>query len=312
MQTPAGYELKDGVFHVTDWWAAIFNPSFLYRLAHMGTAAFLSSAAAIAGVSAWYLLKGRHRAFAERGFSLAMWMVAVAAPLQVVIGDLHGLNTLHHQPMKVAAMEGHWETSRGMPMLLFAIPDQEAATNHYAVGIPKLGSLILAHELDGEVKGLSEVPPEDRPPVAIVFWAFRAMVGIGLLLATIGVISLWLRYKHTLYATAWFHRLAVAASPLGFVAILSGWIVTEVGRQPYTVYGLFRTSESVSPGVAASAVASSLGLFVLVYTALVAAFVLYASRAIRLGPAEELEVPLHDDRQRAVAAGGAVSPAPAE
>jgi cytochrome d ubiquinol oxidase subunit I len=312
MQTPAGYELKDGVFHVADWWAAIFNPSFPYRLAHMATAAFLSSAAAVAGVSAWYLIKGRHRAFAEKGFSLAMWMVAVAAPLQVVIGDLHGLNTLHHQPMKVAAMEGHWETSRGMPMLLFAIPDQEAATNHYAVGIPKLGSLILAHELDGEVKGLSEVPPEDRPPVAIVFWAFRAMVGVGLLLAAISIISLWLRYKHTLYVTAWFHRLALAASPLGFVAILSGWIVTEVGRQPYTVYGLFRTSESVSPGVAAGAVASSLGLFVLVYAALVLAFLLYASRAIRLGPAEELEVPLHDDRQRAVAAGGAASPAPAE
>ena len=183
MHTPAGYEIVDGTFHVTDWWAVILNPSFPYRLAHMATAAFLSAAMGVAGVSAWYLLKGRHQAFAQKGFSLAMWMVAVAAPAQVVIGDLHGLNTIHHQPMKVAAMEGHWETTRGMHMLLFAIPDQAAATNHYEIGIPRLGSLILTHEWDGEVKGLNEVPPEDRPPVAIVFYAFRVMVGIGMLLA---------------------------------------------------------------------------------------------------------------------------------
>jgi cytochrome bd ubiquinol oxidase subunit I len=319
MQTPAGYEIGDGgVFPVTSWREVILNPSFPYRLAHMGTAAFLSTAMAVAGVMGWYLLNGRHRPLAERGFSLAMWMVAVAAPLQVVIGDLHGLNTLHHQPMKVAAMEGHWETGRGVPMLLFAIPDQEAAENHLEVGIPRLGSLILTHDWDGEIKGLKEVPPEDRPPVAIVFWSFRVMVGIGFLLATLGIVSLWLRYKRTLYTTPWFHRLAVLASPLGFVAILAGWFVTEVGRQPYTVYGLVRTSESVSP-VAAGAVASSLALFVLVYSVLLAAFLLYAWRAIRLGPGgeHELEVALHDERQRAVAAGppggpAAASPAPAE
>jgi cytochrome d ubiquinol oxidase subunit I len=311
MHTPAGYAIIDGVFHVTDWWAVILNPSFPYRLAHMGTAAFLSAAMGVAGVSAWYLLKGRHEAFARRGFSLAMWMVAVAGPLQIVIGDLHGLNTLHHQPMKVAAMEGHWETSRGVPMLLFAIPDQAAAENRYAIGIPNLASLILAHEWNGEIKGLKEVPPEDRPPVAIVFFGFRVMVGIGLLLAGIGLASLWLRYKGRLYTTPWFHRLALLASPLGFVAILAGWFVTEVGRQPWTVYGHLRTAESVSP-VAASAVASSLALFVLVYAVLVFAFVLYAARAVRLGPGEPLAVPLHDERQRAVAAGGAASPAPAE
>ncbi len=310
MHTPAGYEIVDGVFHVTDWWAVVFNPSFPYRLAHMGTAAFLSAGMGVAGVSAWYLLKGRHEAFARKGFSLAMWMVAITAPLQVVIGDLHGLNTLHHPPMKVAAMEGHWETGRGVPMLLFAVPDQEAETNHYEIGIPHLGSLILAHEWNGEIKGLNEVPPEDRPPVAIVFFAFRVMVGIGLLLAAIGLLSLWLRFKGGLHATPWFHRLALAASPLGFVAILAGWFVTEVGRQPWTVYGHLRTADSVSP-LAASTVASSLGLLVLVYAVLVFAFLLYASRAVRLGPSEALEMPIHDERQRAVAAGGATSPAPA-
>ena len=145
MHTPTGYEIVGGTFHVTDWWAVILNPSFPYRLAHMATAAFLSAAMGVAGVSAWYLLQARHQAFAQKGFSLAMWMVAIAAPAQVVIGDLHGLNTIHHQPMKVAAMEGHWETSRGIPMLLFAIPDQAAATNRYEIGIPRLGSLILTH-----------------------------------------------------------------------------------------------------------------------------------------------------------------------
>lgn len=306
MHTPAGYEIVDGVFHVTDWWAVIFNPSFPYRLAHMATAAFLSAAMGVAGVSAWYLLKERHQAFARRGFSLAMWMVAVAGPAQIVIGDLHGLNTIHHQPMKVAAMEGAWETTRGMHMLLFAIPDQAAATNRFEVGIPKLGSMILTHEWDGEVKGLNEVPPEDRPPVAIVFFAFRVMVGLGVVLAGVGVVSLWLRYKGTLYSTPWFLRAAMVLSPAGFMAILAGWVVTECGRQPWTVYGQLRTADSVSP-VAASSIASSLSLFVVVYLVLLAAFLLYASRAVRLGPSNELEVPLHDGRQRAAA--GAAAPA---
>jgi cytochrome d ubiquinol oxidase subunit I len=194
---------------------------------------------------------------------------------------------------------------------VFALPDQAAATNHYELGIPRLGSLILTHAWDGEVKGLTEVPPEDRPPVALVFFAFRLMVGIGVALAAIGLFSLWLRKQGRLLTTPWFARLVLALSPAGFVAILAGWVVTECGRQPWTVYGHLRTAESVSP-VAASAVASSLALFVLVYAVLVFAFLLYASRAVRLGPSEALEVPLHDERQRAVAAGGTASPAPAE
>jgi cytochrome d ubiquinol oxidase subunit I len=206
LHTPAGYAIVDGKFQVTDWWAVILNPSFPYRLAHMGTAAFLSAAMGVAGVSAWYLLQQRYPGFAQKGFSLALWMVAVAAPAQVVIGDLHGLNTIHHQPMKVAAMEGAWETRRGMHMLVFALPDQAAAANHHEIGIPRLGSLILTHAWDGEVKGLTEVPPQDRPPVAIVFFAFRLMVGIGVALAAVGLFSLWLRRRGKLFTTPWFAR----------------------------------------------------------------------------------------------------------
>lgn len=217
-----------------------------------------------------------------QAFSLAMSMVAVAAPVQIFLGDAHGLNTLEHQPMKIAAMEGHWETSRGMPLLLFALPDQAAQENHLELGIPRLGSLILTHELDGKINGLKEVAPADQPPVAIVFWAFRGMVGIGMLLLLIGVLSLWLRWRGRLYDTRWFHLSVVIASPLGLVAIVAGWFVTEIGRQPYTVYGLVRTAESVSP-VAASAVATSLLLFIMVYSVLLFAFLLYFRRAVALG-----------------------------
>ena len=306
MHTPAGFELIDGRFHVTSWWHAIFNPSFPYRFAHMATATFLASAMVVAGVSAWHLWKRQHRVHAMQAFSLAMGMVAVAAPVQIFLGDAHGLNTLEHQPMKIAAMEGHWETSRGMPLLLFALPDQTAQENHLELGIPRLGSLILTHELDGEIKGLKEVAPADQPPVAIVFWAFRGMVGIGMLLLLIGVLSLWLRWRGQLYDTRWFHLLVVAASPLGLVAIVAGWFVTEIGRQPYTVYGLVRTAESVSP-VAASAVATSLLLFIMVYSVLLFAFLLYFRRAVALGPerAEQLPMPVHDERQRAAAAAPA-------
>jgi len=301
MQTPAGHEIIAGVFYVTSWWEAIFNPSFPYRFLHMGIAAFLASAMVVAGVSAWYLLHARHLEFASRSFSLAMGMVAVTAPLQVLVGDFHGLNTLEHQPMKVAAMEGLWETTEGMHLVLFAIPDQAAQTNHFQISIPKLGSMILTHHWDGEVKGLNEVSVADQPPVALVFYSFRVMVGIGFLLLAIGVISLWLRYKGRLYDTRWFHQLVLVSSPLGLVAILAGWIVTECGRQPWTVYGLMRTADSVSP-VAAGAVATSLTLFVVVYGVLLFAFLLYFRRAIALGPALEAEpVPVHDERQRAAA-----------
>src|SRR5690606_756425 len=190
---PAGHELRDGTFYVVSWWEVIFNPSFPYRFAHMVVACFLTAAFVVAGVSAWHLLKQKTVAHARIGLSMALGLVAVLAPAQLVIGDLHGLNTLEHQPAKVAAMEGHWESMAGAPMILFALPDQEAETNRYEIGIPKLGSLILTHDPDGVVQGLKEWAPEDRPNVPIVFWSFRLMVGIGLIMIAIGLVSLILR-----------------------------------------------------------------------------------------------------------------------
>nr|WP_249150509.1 cytochrome ubiquinol oxidase subunit I [Bradyrhizobium sp. JYMT SZCCT0180] len=283
MHTPAGYALSNGKFIVMDWWTVIFNPSFPYRLAHMATATFLSSAMFVSGVSAWYLLHNRHTDFASRGLSLAMWMLLVAAPSQVFIGDLHGLNTLKHQPMKVAAMEGNWTTMRGMPLMLFAIPDQDSAKNHFEIGIPRLGSFILKHDLDGEVPGLDQVAPEDRPPVAIVFYSFRLMIGLGVFMVLLAFTGLFLRLRGKLQSSRLFHRLCVLGTPAGFVAILAGWVVTEVGRQPWTVHGLLRTRDSTSL-VGREVVATSLGLFVLVYGILMVAFLFYLARVIAHGP----------------------------
>jgi cytochrome d ubiquinol oxidase subunit I len=283
MHTPAGYALANGKFIVLNWWTVIFNPSFPYRLAHMATATFLSSAMFVSGVSAWYLLRKRHSDFAYRGLSLAMWMLLIAAPAQIFIGDLHGLNTLEHQPMKVAAMEGNWTTMRGMPLMLFTIPDQANATNHFEVGIPRLGSMILKHHFDGEVPGLDQVLPADRPPVAIVFFSFRVMIGLGVFMVLLAFAGLYLRLCGKLQHARLFHRLCVLGTPAGFVAILAGWIVTEVGRQPWTVYGLLRTRDS-SSAVGREVVASSLAMFVLVYGILMAAFLFYLARLIAHGP----------------------------
>jgi cytochrome d ubiquinol oxidase subunit I len=283
MHTPAGHEISNGKFIVADWWAVIFNPSFPYRLAHMATATFLSSAMFVAGVSAWYLLRKRHSGFAARGLSLAMWMLLVAAPSQIFIGDLHGLNTLKHQPIKVAAMEGNWTTMRGMPLMLFAIPDQDNAKNHFEIGIPRLGSLILKHDFDGEVPGLDQVAPADRPPVAIVFFSFRIMIGLGVFMVLLAFAGLLLRLYGRLHSSRLFHRLCVLGTPAGFAAILAGWIVTEVGRQPWTVYGLLRTRDSMSL-VAREVVATSLGLFAAVYAILIVAFLFYLARLIAHGP----------------------------
>ena len=265
MQTPAGYELRTGTFYVTSWWEVVFNPSFPYRLAHMVTAAFLTTAFVVAGVSAWHLLRARAVPHARIGLSMALGLITVLAPAQLVLGDLHGLNTLEHQPAKIAAMEGHWETRAGAPFVLFALPDQEAATNRYEVAIARLGSLILTHSLDGTVRGLEEWPPEDRPYVPIVFWSFRLMVGFGLLMIALAAASLWLRRGGRIYDAPWFLRACVAMSPAGFVALLAGWVTTEVGRQPWVVYGLLRTAEAATPAVTGGAVATSLLAFVVVY-----------------------------------------------
>ena len=285
MHTPAGHAFVDGKFVVEDWWKVIFNPSFPYRLAHMATAIFISSAMFVSGVSAWYLLKNRHVDFAYRGLSLAMWMLFVTAPAQIFIGDMHGLNTLEHQPMKVAAMEGNWETMRGMPLMLFAIPDQEKATNHFEIGIPKMGSMILKHHFDGEVPGLDQVPPADRPPVLPIFFSFRIMIGLGVFMVLLAFAGFYLRIRGKLKTTRLFHWACLLGTPAGFMAILAGWMVTEIGRQPWTVYGLLRTKDSSSI-IAREAVATTLTLFVVVYGILLVAFLIYLFKVIAHGPAD--------------------------
>ncbi len=284
MQTPTGYELREGTFHVISWWQVVFNPSFPYRFAHMVTAAFLTTAFVVAGVSAWHLLSQRAVPHGEVGLSMALGLITVLAPAQLVLGDLHGLNTFEHQPAKVAAMEGHWETRAGAPFVLFALPDQAAATNRYEVAIPKLGSLILTHELDGTVRGLEEWPPEERPYVPIVFWSFRLMVGLGLLMIAVAALSLCLRRGGRIYRTPWFLRLCIALSPAGFIALLAGWVTTEVGRQPWVVYGLLRTVDAATPAVTAGAVATSLAAFVIVYGIIFPAGMVYMLRLVRAGP----------------------------
>lgn len=284
MQTPAGFTVDpDGKFEVTSRWAAIFTPSLPCRFAHMVTAAYITGTFVVIGVCGFYLWRRQHVEFAKAGFSVAMWMTLILTPLQIVLGDQHGLNTLRYQPTKLAAMEGDWETRRGQPLTVFAWPNMTTERNDYALDIPKLGSLILTHEWNGEVQGLKAVPPADRPFVPVVFWAFRLMVGIGLVMLAIALIGAVLRWRGRLYDTYWFNILCAFSSPLGFIAVLSGWTVTEAGRQPYLVYGYLRTADAVSP-VAASAVTTSLVLFIVVYAVLLLAFFLYAARTVFQGP----------------------------
>ncbi len=275
MQTPAGFAINDkGQFIPVDWWAVIFNPSFPYRLVHMVLAAYLTTAFVVGGVGAFHLLRDTRNEAARLMFSMAMWMAAIVAPMQIVAGDIHGLNTLKHQPAKIAAMEGHFETRAGAPLILFGWPDMEAEVTRYAVEVPKLGSYILTHDWNGTVRGLKDFPKQDRPYAPIVFWSFRVMVGLGMLMAGLGLWSLLARMRHTLYEAPWLHRAAVLLSPAGFGAVLAGWITTEVGRQPFTVYGLLRTADSVSP-IAAPAVGASLIAFIIVYFFVFGAGTLY-------------------------------------
>jgi cytochrome d ubiquinol oxidase subunit I len=285
MQTPAGHEINAaGQFVPADWFRVIFNPSFPYRLVHMVLAAYLSTALIVGAAGAWHLLRGKGTEASRIMFSMAMWMAALVAPLEVVVGDLHGLNTLEHQPAKVAAMEGHFETAAGQPLWLFGWPDMEEERTKYAVGIPKLGSLILTHDWNGTVRGLEEWPRDERPNATIVFWSFRVMVGLGLAMFALGLWSLVQRLRGRLYESRGLLRTAVALGPAGVVAILAGWITTEVGRQPWTIQGLLRTAESASP-VSAPAVVSSLVAFVVVYVVVFGAGVYYLLRLLAAPPA---------------------------
>jgi len=299
MQTPAGYAINDvGQFIVEDWFKVIFNPSFPYRLVHMLLAAYLTTAFVVGGVAAFHLLKERKlrgqpgvapssesQAATRVMFSMAMWMAAIVAPIQIMAGDAHGLNTLAHQPAKIAAIEGHTESLGKAPLILIGIPNAKEERIDYAISIPYLSSLILTHSLDGVVPGIRSTPVADRPPLGIVFFAFRSMVGIGMLMLCIGLWSLWLRYRGRLYDAPLMHRFAVIMGPSGFIAILSGWIVTEVGRQPFTVYNLLRTADSHSP-IDATAIAFSLAAFVIVYFSLFGAGVYYILRQMKAPPGE--------------------------
>ena len=309
MHTPAGYAIDaNGNFVPEDWWAIVFNPSFPYRLVHTVLAAFLTTAFVVGAVGAWHLLRDSTNRQARTMFSMAMWMAVVVTPIQIVAGDLHGLDTLEHQPAKIAAMEGHFDSHPdGAPLILFGVPNEAEQRMDYAVEIPKLGSLILKHDPDAPMQGLDAFPPDQRPPVVIPFYGFRIMVGIGFLMLGIGLWSLWARWRGTLFTHTWLHRAAIAMGPSGLVAVLAGWFTTEVGRQPFTVYGLLRTSESLSP-VAAPAVGASLAAFVVVYFLVFGAGVFYLFRLFARVPALEDD---HELDKGPVRAAG-INPGPAQ
>jgi len=293
MQTPVGHEMgADGVLHVVDWWQVIFNPSFPYRFTHMVAAAYITTAFMVGGVGAWYILRDRSVSHGQVMLGMALSLLVWLAPLQIFIGDLHGLNTREYQPAKIAAIEAHWETRRGAPLILFAWPDTKTESNKYEIAVPKLGSLILTHEWDGEIRGLKSFPPEDRPNPIIPFFAFRIMVGIGLIMVALSSIGAVLWLMGRLYSTRWFLHAMIWASPLGFVAVLAGWFTAEVGRQPWVVYGVLRTADAVSP-VGGMSVLASLILFVLVYGIVFGAGVYYIARLVRRGP--DHTPPLHED-----------------
>ena len=295
MHTPAGYALNaSGQFiSAGSWLAIIFNPSFPYRLVHTVSAAYLTTAFIVGGVGAWHLLKDRENPRSRIMFSMAMWMAAIVAPLQIVLGDLHGLNTLEYQPAKVMAMEGHYQSHpEGAPLILFGIPNSAQERVDYAVEIPKLSSLILKHDANAPLAGLDTIAKQDRPPVGIVFWAFRVMVGIGLLMTALGMLSLYARMRGRLYTWTALHRFALVLGPSGLIAVLAGWVTTEVGRQPWTITGLLRTAESSSP-LAAPAVAASLVAFVLVYFVVFGAGILYILKLMAKAPSTHEPAPPH-------------------
>jgi cytochrome bd ubiquinol oxidase subunit I len=247
MQTPVGHVVNAaGQFEPETWWAIIFNPSFPYRLTHTVLAAYLTTALVVGGVGAWHLLRDRGNTGARVMFSMAMGMVAAVAPIQIFAGDVHGLNTLEHQPAKVMAMEGHFESHPdGAPLILFGIPNQDAGRVDYAISVPKASSLILKHELNAPLNGLDTVDRGNWPYVPVIFWSFRIMVGLGFLMLGLGALSLLARFRGRLYDWRVLHRFALAMGPAGFVAVIAGWVTTEVGRQPFTVYGLLKTAMNV-------------------------------------------------------------------
>jgi cytochrome d ubiquinol oxidase subunit I len=284
MHTPVGHEMRDGVAFPLDWWAIIFNPSFPYRLAHMLNASYLTAGFVVLAIGARYLLAGRHLDEARTMLRMALGLLVVMAPLQLFIGDQHGLNTLKHQPIKIAAMEGHWDGSKPGDFAIFAWPDEKAERNRFEIAIPRGASLVLTHDPNGLFPGLKDVPPQDRPPVVPVFFAFRIMLAIGFFMIAAAVFGVFLWWRGRLFETRWYHRIVAHTWWTGFVAILAGWVVTESGRQPWLVQGILRTADATSP-VPGGAVATTLALFVLVYGIIFSMGIYYMNRLIAHGPA---------------------------
>ncbi len=303
MQYPAGHEVRDGIAYPVDWLAAIFNPTFGWRLVHMVTAAYLTTAFVVMAVGARYLVAGKRADHARTMLKMGIAMAAVLAPLQLLIGDQHGLDVARYQPATVAAIEAHWNNDGPAPLVLFAIPNEAAERNDAEISIPNGASLIITHSLDGRFAGLKDFAPEDRPPVAWPFYAFRVMVGIGLVMIALALWGAWLWWRGGLETNRLFLRLASLSWPAGFIAVLSGWVLTEVGRQPWVATGILRTADAASP-VAAGAVAATLVLFILVYGTVFAAGIYYINRLINTGPAEEEGEPTGVATRPITAGGG--------
>lgn len=295
MQTPAGYQIIDGRFFPTNWFEIVFNPSFPYRFAHTVVGFYITTGFVVIAVGAYLLRRQVASTEARTMMSITLWLLTVLVPTQIFLGDLHGINTLEHQPAKVAAMEAHWETKGSIPLILFALPDDAAAANRYAIEIPKLGSLILTHSLDGTIQGLKEFPADERPPVSLPFFAFRAMVGIGLLMLALVVSSWWLRWRGQLFESPNFLRACLFMGPMGFIAVIAGWTTTEVGRQPWIVYGLMKTADAVSPSLTGWDVLVSLLFYMAVYLIIFPAGALIMFRIIRKGPHDATPYDTPDD-----------------
>ena len=299
MQTPGGYKLVDGIFYPTSWSEIIFSASFPYRFMHTVTGFYITTGFVVLGVAAALLRRGASREEAKLMMSITLWFLTFTVPLQVFLGDAHGLNTLHHQPAKLAAIEAHWNREPRAPLTLFAIPDQKAETNHYAIEVPLLGSLILTHDVNGVVPGLKDFPAEDRAPTIIPFFAFRIMVGAGLIMLALVVVGLWLRLRRKLYDTGWFLKALTWSACLGFIAVVAGWTTTEVGRQPWTVYGVMRTAHSVTPSLTGFDVLLSLLGYMAVYLIMFPTGLWFIARIVRGGVTSEEATPVEAGRPSA-------------
>ncbi|MGM8931074.1 cytochrome ubiquinol oxidase subunit I [Salinicola sp. MH3R3-1] len=289
LHTPDGIEFRDGHVFVTSWIDAIFNPSFPYRFAHMALASFLTGGFVVCGVSAWYLVRGREVEANRKALSMTMWLLLVAAPLQAFVGDEHGLNTLEHQPTKIAAIEGNWETQSGAPLLLFAIPDRGIQGNHFEIGIPKVASLILTHDPAGTIPGLRDTPVDEQPPVWITFFSFRIMVGLGLLMIAFAIAGLLLRPRGRLYTSRLYLRGLQFMTVAPFIAVIAGWFVTETGRAPWIIYGHMTQAQGLTPSLTGGMALFTLLGYMAVYAVIFVAGIYYLTRVVDHGMEDQID-----------------------